>query len=160
MTAIIEQAFGAFKGSAVRTYRAPAAGVDPDLLWRLLATPDQWPRWSPHIMRVTEGHGVPPGPLRIGQALRIHGPWPVAVPARITALVPGRRWDFDVTLPVGVRVRAAHEVVDDPTAVVVTMRAAGPAMRLLGGPALLVYAPLAELALRRLVALARQRRTP
>lgn len=166
MTDSIERAFDAGKGAA-RTYRADARGADPARLWELLATPDHWPRWAPHISAVDDlgdaqlgrpsrsGHGD--APVREGQRLRIRGLGPVAVSARVTRVVDGHRWDFVVPLPLGVQVAATHEVHTDPRAVVVRMRVGGPLMAWVGGPGLLAYTLLAETALRRLVGLARRR---
>lgn len=172
MTNSIELTFAERKDAAgrtgrcapVRRYTAAAPDADPHLLWELFATPAWWPRWAPHITAVTTA-GAATDPVAVGDRVRIHGPGPVAVTAELTLVEQPRRWDFRVALPGGVHLDGAHEVQwDDPPRVEVCMRldgATGPvgaALRrthgLIGAPLLLAYAPLAELSLRRLVALA------
>jgi hypothetical protein len=131
----------------------------PEAAWALLATPAWWPAWAPHITRVSgDVGGPPPADLAVGQHLRIHGPGPVAVRARITHLDPGRRWDFAVDLPGLWSIVNAHEVEPDGTGarVVVRMRVEGPLCGAISRTALTAYVPLAGYALRRLAWLAEE----
>lgn len=133
----------------------PAHGCAPALLWRLLATPAQWSRWAPHIRRATPRTASADLPLRPGDRVRIDGWGPVHVTAAITRVDPGSRWDFVVQLPLGHRISASHEVVDDTPAVRLHMTLDGVAGRMAGDAVLAAYEPLARLSLRRLVAIAR-----
>jgi hypothetical protein len=133
----------------------PAHGCAPESLWRLLATPTQWPRWAPHIRRATPRTAPADLPLRSGDRVRIDGWGPVHVTAAITRVDPGSRWDFLVELPLGHRTNASHEVVDGPPAVRLHMTLDGVAGRMAGDAVLAAYEPLARLSLRRLVAIAR-----
>src|SRR4051812_49985612 len=66
--------------------RAPA-----DRVWPLLAEPDRWSSWAPHL-RGAWGLGA--GEVRPGAygAVRLLGVVPI--PAHITAKEPGRSWDW------------------------------------------------------------------
>jgi hypothetical protein len=135
------------------------AAVPADRVWQLLATPACWPAWAPHMAHVTDRSGGAPGPVQVGQALRIHARVPgLVVPVEVTDVRDGVSWEMVAGTPIG-RVGASHLVVDggDRTALTVTLTWLGPA--LLGpallGPALLgAYRPLAALSLRRLLQLA------
>lgn len=130
----------------------PADGVDPATLWRLLSTPTEWPRWAPHIRRVTTP--ADDGTLHVGERVRIDGHGPLHVTAAITHVDPPGRWDFRVALPLGHHLTAAHEVTASPTAVEVRMTLDGPLPSPVGQGLLFAYRPIAHLALRRLVVLA------
>ncbi len=116
--------------------RAPA-----DVAWRLLARPEQWRRWSPHV-RGAWGLGDPEVRRGAGGAARLLGVVPI--PARITAKVAGRSWTWRVGA-----VEMVHRV--EPRAgggatVAIDLSAPGPLE-----PALaLTYGPLIEVALNRL----------
>jgi hypothetical protein len=71
-----------------------------------------------------------------------------------TVTDPPRRWDFVVPLPLGHQLTAIHELVDDPRGVRVRMAVHGPVPAPLGSLLLRIYRPLADVAIRRLVALA------
>lgn len=152
--------------------RVPAGAAHPDALWRLLSTPELWPAWAPHIRRaepelrpegdpggtgrgagsradVTQGGSA----LRTGDRVRIDGHGPATVTALITLVDPPRRWDFLVHLPLGHQMIATHELVDDAAGVRVRMAVHGPLPASVGSVLLRAYRPLADVALRRLVAL-------
>lgn len=155
MTLGIARAFDRDGNRGASTTTVPADGCAPQALWRLLATPTQWPRWAPHIRRATPRTTPADLPLRSGDRVRIDGWRPVHVTAAITRVDPGSRWDFLIELPAGHRVTASHEVLDDPVAVRLRMTLDGAAGRVAGDALLAAYQPLAHLALRRLVVIAR-----
>ena len=110
--------------------RAPA-----DRVWPLLAEPDRWSDWAPHL-RGAWGLGsreVRPGARG---AVRLLGVVPV--PAHITAKEPGRSWDWRVG-PVWFR----HRVTPAPDGSVVGIDIAAPeplesALRVSYGPLVMV----------------------
>ena len=124
----------------MRTFAARSS-ADPDTAWRLLARPELWPRWSPHVR----------GAWRLGDpevrqdalgAARLLGVVPV--PARITAKRAGRSWTWRVG-----PVRMVHRVepgANGGATVAIDLSALGPLE-----PALaLAYGPLIEVSLNRL----------
>jgi hypothetical protein len=116
--------------------------VDPAEVWERYAVPGRWPEWSPQIT----GVDVPSERLVAGAAGRVRGRFGVAVPFRVDDVdEAGRRWAW--TVHVGpVRLRLLHWVRSAPDGGATTgLRITGPAPLVLG------YAPLAHLALRRLV---------
>lgn len=75
-------------------YAATSAG-SPQLAWRLIAEPDRWHEWAPHI-RGARGLGRPEVEAgRSGFVRLLSG---VRVPARITGKQPGQWWDWRVGL--------------------------------------------------------------
>ena len=112
-------------------------------VWRRYSRPALWPGWAPQIRRVvTDAEVVAPEVTGT-----VHGPLLLRIPFRILAVDPERqRWTWRVGVgPLGVVLD--HGV--DPA------RAGGSrAWARVHAPTLLVapYAPLARLALRRLVA--------
>jgi Polyketide cyclase / dehydrase and lipid transport len=76
----------------VLTYETNCA-APPERAWELLARPDRWARWAPHL-RGARGLGAPevdPGARGAVMFLGI-----VPVPARVVAKRPGRSWSWDV----------------------------------------------------------------
>lgn len=67
---------------------APAA-----IAWRLLARPEEWPAWAPHV-RGARGMGSPEVRLGAVGAARLLGVLPV--PARIVGKRAGRSWTWRV----------------------------------------------------------------
>ena len=63
--------------------------------WRLIARPQHWPSWAPHV-RGAWGLGSPEVRLGAVGAARLFGALPV--PARIVAKRPGRSWTWRVGL--------------------------------------------------------------
>lgn len=129
-----------------RSSAAPAA------LWTLLADTRMWASWAPHITGVVTAE---PGVVRAGQHLRVAGPMGVAVPATVTLVDAGRRWDFRVDLPGPWSVMSRHEVrrCTVGSEALVTMWVRGPGGRA-AMPALMAYRPIAEVAVRRLARMA------
>lgn len=118
-------------------------------VWHRYVTPQRWPQWSPQIQRV---EGVEPSrPVTAGTTGRVVGPMGVPIPFRVSAVDPAaRRWAWRVR--VGGLVLTLDHGVDaldvDPSGLGRTrawVRIAGPA------PMVLAYAPLARVALSRLV---------
>ena len=115
---------------------APVAQV-----WERYAVPDRWPEWAPQIRRVdTAAARIAPGVRG-----RVQGPPGVAVSFVIGAVdEQARTWSWDVRLG-PLRMRLGHGVERDPRGTATWLTLNGPA------PAVLVYLPVARLALRRLV---------
>ena len=116
--------------------------VDPAEAWERYAVPARWPEWAPHITGVQ----LPVPRLTPGAEGRVRGPLGVSVPFRIEDVdEAARRWSWRVVVgPVAVRL--LHRVSPAPGGGATTgLRMTGPAPLLLG------YAPLAQLAIRRLV---------
>lgn len=122
-----------------RHTHAPAERV-----WPLLAEPDRWSSWAPHLRGAW---GLGSGEVRPGArgAVRLLGVVPV--PAHITAKDPGRSWDWRVG-PVWLR----HRVTPAPDGSVVGVDIAAPGPL---EPALrLSYGPLVALLVRNLARVA------
>lgn len=108
----------------------------PDQVWALVARPENWSRWAPHV-RGAWGLGRPEVEQgRLGAA-RLLGVLPV--PARITEVEPGRRWCWTVG-----PIRIVHEVEPAGSGSVVSMTVDGPA------PIVLAYGPVVAVMNRRL----------
>ena len=114
---------------------APAA-----VAWRLLARPEEWPSWAPHV-RGAWGLGAPEVSLGAVGAARLLGVLPV--PARIVAKRPGRSW----TWRIGV-VEMVHRIEPVATGceVAVDLIAPPPLERAVAA----AYGPVMTTALRRL----------
>ena len=130
----------------MRTFSV-ATVASPEVAWRLLARPNEWARWSPHV-RGAWGLGDPEvAEGRMGAA-RLLGVLPV--PARITGKRPRRAWTWRVGLGL---VEMVHRVVPRPeggATVAIDLLAPGPLE-----PALaLAYGPLIDISLRRLARVA------
>ena len=113
--------------------RGPASA---QAMWFAYAHSSRWPRWAPQVRRVD-----PEGPLVAGMRGMVHGPAWSKARFEVTFVDPAAgRWTWRVQAG-PVRLTIDHEVADGLTAVVID----GPA------PFVLAYAPMARLALRRLV---------
>jgi hypothetical protein len=113
--------------------------VSPDAAWERYATPSLWATWAPQIRGVS--YAAPT--LSAGTRGVVHGPWPVRVPFTVTAVDPdARRWAWRV----GGLVAMEHGVDGHDGGCAAWVELPGPAA------AWGAYAPLARLALRRLVA--------
>jgi Polyketide cyclase / dehydrase and lipid transport len=116
--------------------RAPAE------VWERYAVPARWPEWAPQIRRVE----LPVARLAAGARGRVHPVVGPGLPFVVDAVDEvGRQWAWTVSLgPVSLRL--THWVADGPHGGSTTgLRVAGPA------PVVLGYAPLARLAIARLV---------
>lgn len=131
-------------------------------LWERLADPAHWACWAPHIVAVERPRGCR-GPVVAGEPLVVHGPLGVRLHATVTRVDPGSRWDWRATPPGPWSLVGVHEILDVPRPdrpghrVRVSQRIDGPLAALADRTALLAYAPLAELAVRRLASQARSR---
>jgi hypothetical protein len=115
----------------------PGAEADP---WDLLARPDRWHEWAPHLRGAWGLTSAPGGEVEAGRrgAVRLLGALPV--PVRITAKEPGTAWSWRVA---GV-VDMDHRV--EPHGVAIHLRAPKPVELALGA----TYGPLIALLLRNL----------
>lgn len=130
-----------------------------DALWTLLADPALWVTWAPHLRAVERGPDRH-GPVMPGEHLVVHGPSALRVDATVTRVDPGRRWDWEVRLPGPWTLLGVHAVLEEAPGrrVRVSMRVRGPLAPVADRTALAAYAPLADLALRRLATLAERDR--
>lgn len=112
----------------------------PDEVWDRYATPSRWPEWAPQIWSVSTS-----GPLAPGLSGTVHGPWPTRIPFEIRAVDPAaREWSWRVGVG-PLHVVMDHGVEESEAGARAWVRIHAPA--LLAAP----YAPVARLALRRLV---------
>jgi hypothetical protein len=108
------------RGHSEREYEVDVA-ASTSLTWPLVARPDRWHRWAPHV-RGAWGLGTPEVREGARGAARLVGVVPV--PARILSVERGRAWTWQVG-----PVRLAHVVVpldEDDSACRLTFRLAGP----------------------------------
>jgi hypothetical protein len=114
-----------------------------DDVWDRYLRPGRWPEWSPQIRSVD----YPAETLRPGTGGVVHGPAGLPVRFRIDDLTPAgpvRAWSWTVTAA-GVRLHLRHTVE-------ATAGGSRTGLMLDGfAPAVLLYLPLAGLALHRLV---------
>ncbi|MDG6106755.1 SRPBCC family protein [Dactylosporangium aurantiacum] len=116
---------------------------DADDVWDRYVRPRRWPEWSPQIRSVR----YPGETLRPGAAGVVRGPGGLPVRFRILDVAadgPVRGWSWSVSAG-GVRLHLEHTVQAVPGGSRTGLTVRGPA------PAVLLYLPLARLALRRLV---------
>lgn len=125
------------------TATGPASVEDA---WQRYVLPALWPLWAPQIRAVRIATGTPDEPVVPGLRGTVLGPPPLRVPFRVLA-VDGteRRWAWRAGLgPLGVTME--HGVDPDGPGCTAWVRIRLP------GPLAAPYAPVARLALRRLVA--------
>jgi hypothetical protein len=125
------------------TRRLHARGsADPALAWRRYVEIDAWRTWSPHILRVDADAGR----IAVGVSGRVHVVGGLRVPFTITEVDAARRtWSWIARLG-PVRLTLHHGVRPHPRGSATDLGMEGP------DAVLIAYAPLAWLALRRLVA--------
>jgi Polyketide cyclase / dehydrase and lipid transport len=133
----------------LRHAAALASDADPAAAWALLARPDRWHEWAPHL-RGAWGLAGPDGEVARGRtgAARLLGALPV--PATITAKEPGRSW----TWRVGAVVTMEHRVEDRH--VVVEISAPPPLETVLAA----TYGPLVQRLVERLAEVSRSAAAP
>jgi hypothetical protein len=119
------------------TARGKAA---PEVVWERYADLDAWSQWSPQIRSVT----APYRRIRPGLEGQVRGPLGVRITFTVTEVLD-RSWSWRVALPVGVHLDMEHIVTDRADGAETTLHVHGPAPLVLG------YAPIAQLALHRLV---------
>ena len=132
-------------GGLVARRRVSVSGPCPvDEVWDRYVRPGRWPQWSPQIRAVE----YPAEVILPGTGGVVHGPVGVRVGFRILdveAAGPVRSWSWVVSVA-GVQLRLRHdveEVAGDGTRTVLTVQGFGPAV--------VLYLPVAKMALRRLV---------
>ena len=80
--------------------------ASPEVVWRVLSEVEAWPEWTPSVRSIVR---LDPGPLHVGQRLRISQPrFPTTV-WRLTDLVEGRSFVWQAGGP-GARTTASHTV--------------------------------------------------
>ncbi len=124
--------------SITLTLRA-AGTASPEVAWERYDNLDLWSTWSPQVQRVQAEHRR----LRPGLEGAVVGPVGVRVPFVVTE-VGDRSWSWDVR-PAGLRLTLHHLVLPHPGGSLTELVVRGPV------PVVLGYAPLAQLALGRLV---------
>jgi hypothetical protein len=114
----------------------------PAEVWERYADPARWPDWAPQIT----GVDLPAPRLVAGVRGRVRGPVGVALPFVVDAVdEAARQWAWTVSLG-PVRLHLLHWVAEGPDGGSTTgLRMDGPA------PVVLGYAPLARVAIGRLV---------
>ncbi|WNV75734.1 SRPBCC family protein [Geodermatophilus sp. DSM 44513] len=114
----------------------------PAEAWERYVLPARWPQWAPQITGVS----VPVDRLAAGVRGRVHGPLGVRLPFLVeTVDEAARQWSWTVSAG-PVRLHLLHWVSAAPDGGSTTgLRVSGPA------PVVLGYAPLARLAIGRLV---------
>lgn len=120
-----------------------ATGPEPPAeVWERYARPARWPTWAPQITGVQ----VPVERLSAGVEGRVRGPAGVTLPFVVESVdEPARRWSWTVTAG-PVRLHLLHWVSGGPDGGTTTgLRITGPL------PVVVGYAPLAQLAIGRLV---------
>lgn len=115
--------------------------------WRQYVHPALWKDWSPQIRRVD----CVDERIRAGSTGRVHGAGGVQANFTVTSVDDERRrWSWRVGGPLGVQLGLRHAVQEVPEGCRTELEVDGFA------PVVLGYAPLALLALRRLVRPARR----
>ena len=114
----------------------------PDEVWERYAVPARWSDWAPQITGVE----LPVARLTAGVRGRVRAPLGVVLPFVVeTVDEAARRWSWTVSIG-PVRLHLLHWVTEGPDGGSTTgLRVTGPAPLVLG------YAPLAQLAIGRLV---------
>ena len=114
---------------------------DPARAWELIARPQEWSRWAPHVRGAW---GLGDGEVRVGARgyARLLGVVPI--PAQITAVDPGRSWIWQVG-----PAEMVHRV--DPTAEGCTVAVEISAPAPIEAALRIGYRPLVELLLGRLL---------
>jgi hypothetical protein len=114
----------------------------PAEAWERYAEPARWPTWAPQILGVQ----VPEPRLRAGLEGRVRGPLGLVLPFVVESVdEAARRWAWTVSAG-PVRLHLLHWVSGGPDGGSTTgLRIRGPL------PLVVAYAPLAQLAINRLV---------
>ena len=114
----------------------------PAEVWERYAVPARWPQWAPQITGVE----LPVSRLAAGVRGRVRGPLGVTLPFVVeTVDEAARQWSWTVSLG-PVRLHLLHWVTEGPDGGSTTgLRVSGPVPLVVG------YAPLAQLAIGRLV---------
>ena len=123
--------------------RLSASGTaDATTAWERYARPARWSTWSPQITGVSCADAR----IRPGSRGTVHGLFGLSVAFEVTAVdEAAHRWTWRVRAPLGIGMTLAHAVLAAPGGSRTTLDLRGPA------PVVLAYAPLAWVALSRLV---------
>ncbi len=78
----------------------------PEVVWRVLSDVETWPEWTPSVRAIVR---LDPGPLHVGQRVRISQPRVPTTVWRLTELVEGRSFSWRAGAP-GARTTAHHTV--------------------------------------------------
>lgn len=125
---------------ATITLRAKGS-ASVELAWERYAQPALWSHWSPQICSVA----VDLDRIAPGLHGTVHGPVGVRVPFVVTAVDEAdRTWTWRPRFG-PVTLSLVHEVHEEPAGTSTVLRISGPA------PIVLGYAPMAQLAMNRLV---------
>ncbi len=132
----------------------PAGAVDCDvpaeLVWALLARPERWREWSPHVAGA-DGLGSPEVTAGADGHVVLRGG--IRIPARIVEVAPGESWSWQVS---GLRV--SHRVTALPSGRSrIEMSVEGRSAP--WSAAALLYAPLVGLIVRNVARLAEREAT-
>ena len=129
------------------TLSLQAHGAAPvTLAWERYADPALWPTWAPQIQRVDTGlQRLASGGTGTVRAGLLHRPT-LGIPFRVLAVdEAAREWAWEARLG-PLRLRLEHGVTAHPAGSSTWLRVHGPM------PVIMVYAPVARIALGRLVA--------
>lgn len=118
--------------------------ASPEQLWSLVARPDRWHEWSPHV-RGAEGLGSPEVEPGAKGSVVLRGG--LRLPAEVTDVVAGRSWTWKVG---GIVV---HHIVT-PTSTGSRLSMPVEATGRLWGPAAALYSPVVGAIARRIVQVA------
>lgn len=113
-------------------------------LWSLVARPDRWHEWSPHV-RGAEGLGSPE--VEAGATGRVILRGGIGLPAEVTEVDPGRSWSWKVG---GITVY--HVVTPTPNGSRLAMPVESNGLT--WAPAATLYRPVVGLIARRIVQIA------
>jgi hypothetical protein len=116
----------------------------PGQLWDLVARPDLWNRWSPHV-RGAEGLGSPE--VRQGARGKVVLRGGIKVPAEILEVTPGQSWSWQVG---GIVVHHIVRPATGGSSLAMPVESKGQ----LWTPAALAYAPVVDLIARRIARVA------
>ncbi|HSJ18179.1 MAG TPA: SRPBCC family protein [Solirubrobacterales bacterium] len=127
--------------------RAVQCRAPVEVVWGLLARPDRWTEWSPHV-RGAEGLGSPEVVAGASGHVVLRGG--IRLPAQITEVEPGRSWSWEVG---GLRVRHAVRTADGGSLIEHTVGGAAG----IWSVAALAYAPIVGLIARNIARVAERR---
>ena len=120
---------------------AAVGPADPAVVWDRYVHPDRWSEWSPQVRRVD----CPDGQIRAGSRGRVHGPCGLTAGFQVLDVdTENRSWTWRVVVA-GVTLTLGHAVQARGSGTRTTLDLSGPP------PVVLGYAPVAYLALSRLV---------